>query len=148
MSDLIEPELMSQLPVATLPLLSTDYIVISRDGTNLLQSTIGALNIPSGGLVPELQTLTSAEATAGITISEGINVVRINPAISADSTFAITGGAFGDSLTLFVPQNATGGWDLILDGVDYGNGVALTQITIELKHDGTNWNLVNSPLWN
>ncbi len=148
MSDLIEPQLIGQLPSTTLPILGTDLIVISRDGINLLKATIDDLPSGSGGAT--LQTINTASATSGILVTTGANIVRISPAISSNVNFPIVGGNFGDSLTLFIPQNATGGWDVIVDGVDYTQELpaGLTQIVIKLEHDGTNWNLTNTPLWN
>jgi hypothetical protein len=105
----------------------------------------------SSGSVANIQVLTATAATSGITVTEGANVVLISPAIAANVNFTInTGAVLGDSLTLIVPQNATGGWDLIVDGVDYcpEPPTALTQIVIKLEHDGTNWNLTNTPTWN
>lgn len=99
-----------------------------------------------------LQTLTPAQATSpGISITTGANIVRISPAISANSNFAIVGGAFGDSLTLFVPQDSTGLWQLIVDGDLYSDDVtniANTQIMIQLVHDGVSWNASDAPVWN
>jgi hypothetical protein len=199
MSDLIEPKVANQLPVAPLPLLGTDLFAVSRDGVILLQSTLSEIlaranhtgtqptstisglteavqdivgaqlvagsNVSivyddaagtttisaSGGGGALTQTLNTASATSGIAVSTGANIVRISPAISSNVNFPITGGAFGDALTLFVPQNATGGWIVVVDGIDYteeGLPSGDTQIVIKLEHDGTNWNVTNTPIWN
>jgi len=112
---------------------------------------MGWPNNNSGGSATTTQTLTPAAATTGITITSGANVVRISPAISANANFAITGGSFGDSLTLFVPQDSTGLWELIVDGdlfTDDVTNIANSQIMIQMVNDGTSWNVSNSPQWN
>lgn len=189
MSDLIEPKVANQLPVAPLPLLGTDLIVVSRNGVNLLQSTIadlpasilsgfteavqdivsnllvagsnvslvyndgaGTLTVSaSGGGGALTQTITSASATSGITVSSGANIIKIDPPISANVNFPLEDGILGDTLTLFITQDSTGFREVIVDGVLYtddSTNTANTKITIELAHDGVTWNPTNSPRWN
>lgn len=109
----------------------------------------GNVNIPIGGSTA-LQTLTVAQAVSGIVITAGFNSISV-AALTSDAVFAITGGTFGDTLTIFTSQDATGGRALTIDGQTYTDPNNLPLPTqsfmLKLEHNGVAWMPVNQPFW-
>ena len=84
MSDLIEPKVANQLPVAPLPLLGTDLIVVSRDGVNLLQSTLNQLIDRTNHTGSQLaETISDLETTV-------LNIVGDDIAARPETELAVT----------------------------------------------------------
>jgi len=120
-------------------------VVAGANVTVTYNDTTGLTTIDaSGGGGNTSQALTyAANITANYSLGNIMSLTITGPC-SIDS---IANASITKPIKILVTQDATGGWPLIVENVDFFAGLGGQKLTIVLQYDGTENRLENSPVW-
>jgi len=123
-------------------------LVAGSNVTITYNDTLGTITIAStasgGGDTAQNVSFAGASLPSDIALGNVINVADLTGNLIIPD---FTNPTITKLITVLCAQDATGGRNLTVAGLDLGAGLSGQKITIMLRYDNTDYRLVNQPVW-